>query len=471
VSAASDATSTSTSTSTTAPEETTATTVAVGTSDAAVESAGIWLATPLPAVFLQFDIEAGPDGIVGTFDSLAEGIEGLPVAGTQDGFRLELSIGEIDATFIGELSADGTSLSGTIEAGGTEVSAVFERREERFAFDRPQTPKPPFPYDVDEVAFRNGEDGIFLAGTLTTPVGTGPFPAVVLVSGSGPQDRDETLVGHRPFAVLADAFTRAGIAVLRYDDRGVGESRGTFFGALPEDFASDAAAAVEFLLRREGIDSEAVGIVGHSEGGMLAPLVATQRDDVAFVVLLAGPGRPGAEVLITQNRDLLAAAGVPSPWIDARMAWLEPSIRLAATDASDDEVARFVASQIEAVDPEVAAVSGVVEAAEAVVEDLTNPWMRAFLRFDPSPSLADVESPVLALIGARDVQVSAAEDAPAIERALAGNPDATVMVLPGLNHLFQHAETGAMSEYALIAETFDPETIDLIVGWILERFG
>jgi alpha/beta superfamily hydrolase len=423
----------------------------------------------MPAVYLQLELEVAATRITGTFDSLAEGIEGVPVTGRIDGSAVELEIAEVDGRFGGGLSDDGSTLMGTLEVSGSELRVEFERREDRFAFERPQTPEPPFPYESADVTFRNDEAGIFLAGTITRPAGPGPFPAVVLVSGSGPQDRDETMLGHRPFAVLADAFTRNGIAALRFDDREVGESRGTFAGSLPRDFASDAAAAVRFLAEQARIDPGAVGIVGHSEGGMIAPLVEVEYGGVAFLVLLAGPGVPGADVLVAQNRDLLAAEGLPASTIEARLDWLEPVIRLAATAASDEEVREFIDRQLEGVDPALAAMPGVVEDGEAVAASLLDPWMRAFLRFDPAVYLEGVDVPVLALIGELDVQVSAELNGPALEAALAGNPDASVMTLAGLNHLFQNATTGAIGEYVFLTETFDPGAIQLIVDWILER--
>ncbi len=432
---------------------------------------GFWLASPSPVIFLQFELESGPGGIVGWFDSLSEGIQGLEVTGRWDGSAIELEIDEASGGFTGTLAADGSTLSGTLEFPGAAVPVTFERRTERFAFQRPQTPVPPFPYDAEDVVFANEAAGLHLAGTLTRPAGPGPFPGVVFVSGSGPQDRDETLLGHRPFAVLADAFARRGIASLRYDDRGVGDSGGIFDGSTPDDVAADAAAAIGFLSNQDRIDGAAVGIVGHSEGGMVAPQVALSTPEVSFIVLLAGPGVPGADVLVRQSRDLLAAEGMPDAYLDARMEWTEPAIRAAAGDAASEEVRRVIEDALAAVDPAMAAVPGVVESADEIAASLLHPWMRAFLRYDPRPDLGRMEIPVLALIGELDMQVSAEVNIPALETALGGASDATVMALDGLNHLFQHAETGAVGEYALASETFDPATIELIAEWILERFG
>ena len=459
-------------TSTSTTEVTTSSTlasVATGEPDPVITPAGVWLAVPSPAVYLQFDLDVGAGEVLGTFDSLGEGVEGLAVSGTWDGSRLDLEIPELDASFSGEIIDEGWTLSGTMDLPGMRMPVRFERRAEPFAFVRPQTPVPPFPYETEEVSFRSESAEIDLAGTLIRPTGTGPFPAVVFVSGSGPQDRDETMLGHRPFAVLADAFARNGIASLRYDDRGVGESGGTFAGALPDDLAADAAAAVEFLAGEIG--TSWVGIVGHSEGGIVGPMASLQSDRVSFLILLAGPGVPGAEILIRQTTDILAAEGLPQDAIAGRLEWMEPAIRVAAGGGTDAEVTAAIEEALASIDSAVAAIPGVVDPPEAVAAALLDPWMRAFLRLDPGPYLESVEVPVLALVGSLDVQVSAETNAPALEAALAGNPDAVVRVLPGLNHLFQDATTGGLSEYAMLTETFDRDTIDLIVGWILERFG
>jgi pimeloyl-ACP methyl ester carboxylesterase len=429
--------------------------------------AGIWLAELGPAI-LQFRLDAGPDDeITGVFDSPVEGATDLPVTVTTDGDDVEIVIHAASAVFEG--TADEDSLVGVWTQAGNEVPLVFKRQAEPFAIARPQEPVPPYPYTAIDVQFEN--DNITLAGTLITPAGAGPFPGAVLISGSGAQDRDEALLGHKPFLVLADALARVGIATLRFDDRGVGESGGTPVGATTAELAADTLAAVTYLSAQPQI--EALGLIGHSEGGLIAPLVAANSSDVSFVVLLAGPGLPGAEVLSTQTEDLLRAEGMPEDGIAWRVGWNNSIIELAASDAATPDVAEQMRVLLTSVATDAPAlyagqVSG--ELTDQIVEAFTDPWMRYFLAYDPAPALTNVDVPVLAMIGSLDLQVSSTANVPALETALASNPDATVRELPGLNHLFQTAITGAISEYGSIEETMSPVVPELIGDWILERF-
>lgn len=342
---------------------------------------------------------------------------------------------------------------------------------------RPQNPQPPFPYRSEEV-FVESVPGVRLAGTLTLPAGAGPYPGVVLVSGSGAQDRDESLLGHKPFLVLSDHLTRAGIAVLRLDDRGTAQSTGSFAAATSADFADDAAAAARWLRARPEVTDEAVGIVGHSEGGLIAPLVAANTDDVDFVVLLAGPGIPSSELLVMQGA-LISRAGGESDSVVQRTMALQRELFAAIAETADSTaldgrlreiVARFQAS----LTPEERARPEASDATvEASINVLVSPWYRWFLRYDPAPTLRATRVPVLALNGGLDLQVPPDENLAGIEQALraGGNRDVTVEKLPGLNHLFQTARTGAPSEYAEIEETMSPAVMERVSGWILARFG
>ncbi|NJD20351.1 MAG: alpha/beta hydrolase, partial [Gemmatimonadetes bacterium] len=343
---------------------------------------------------------------------------------------------------------------------------------------RPQHPKPPFPYRAEEVAIPPGTPGVTLAGPLPLPQGTGPFPAVVLVSGSGPQDRDESLMGHKPFLVLADHLTRKGIAVLRYDDRGVGKSTGSFSTATSEDFAADALAAVAFLKARG--DVGAVGIAGHSEGGLIGPLAASRSADVAFLVMLAGPGLPGEEILYLQG-DLIARAGGASEAQTAAnrriqeamfgVVRTQPDSTAAVTEmqhALQETLASLPADIRRAMEAELTPA-----ALDAQIRQVNSRWFRFFLTYDPRPTLAKVRVPVLALNGALDLQVPAEANLREVEAALkrGGNADVTARLLPGLNHLFQTARTGSPSEYADITETMSPAALEAVSSWILQRFG
>ncbi len=325
---------------------------------------------------------------------------------------------------------------------------------------RPQTPVPPFPYDERPVSFVVQPGGHVMAGTLSLPRGEGKYGAVVMVTGSGPQDRDETLFAHKPFAVIADALTRAGIGVLRYDDRGVNGSampRGQRLqDATTLHFADDAQAAVEFLAKREEIDAGRIGIIGHSEGALIAPIVASRSKDVAFIVLLAGPGVTGREILTTQSVAIARASG----------AGAEALVKIEATHRVLMDILSDPASKEDAILPAIRALT-------EVMLPLDSRWLREFLVLDPAVYLRQVRVPVLALNGSLDTQVPAEQNLAAVAAALeqAGNKDVTTAALPGLNHLFQTSMTGSPTEYALIEETFAPAALEKVVEWVRQRAG
>jgi pimeloyl-ACP methyl ester carboxylesterase len=431
------------------------------------EVAGIWMVDFGGAV-LQFRLDAGPDDeITGVFDSVSEGVSDLPVSVSVDETAVTIEIPAAQAVFEG--TVDDNTFSGVWMQGGAEIPMEFARQTEPFALSRPQEPQPPFPYEATDVVFPN--EDFALAGTLIVPEGPGPFPAAVLISGSGPQDRDESLAGHKPFLVLADALARQGIATLRFDDRGFGSSTGDPLGATTADLATDTKAAVDFLRQQPKI--AAIGLIGHSEGGLIAPMVAIDSPDAAFVVLLAGPGLPGGQILLTQTEELMRAEGVPEASIEWRMGWNDDLIALAASDKGTLEVTtemKDLLSDAAATAPADMLSQVSSDAIDQLIATFTDPWMRYFLAYDPAPALADLEIPVLAMIGELDLQVSAGANTPVLEAALAANSDATVLSLPGLNHIFQNAATGAVSEYAQLDETFDPATLQAIADWILARF-
>ncbi len=428
--------------------------------------AGIWLAE-FRGVLIQFRIDQEPDqDPTGVLDSPMEGVTDLPTTITADGANVTIEIP--DAAVVFEATVEPDSLSGIWKQGGAEVPIVFTRQAEPFALVRPQEPQPPFPYESDAVRFDNGP--ITLSGSLVIPEGTGPFPVAVLISGSGQHDRDESTLGHKPFLVLADWLARQGVATLRYDDRGVGESGGNPAGATSADFAEDALAAVVFLADDERFST--IGLIGHSEGGLIAPMVAAQTD-VAFTVLLAAPGLPGAEVLARQTGDLMRAEGASSSAVDWRVGWGTEVIALAASDMDSADIAAQIRGVMAAAaaDVPLGFEQLVSDAAiEETVAAFTDPWLRYFLAYNPQPALEALAIPVLALIGDLDQQVSAELNIPALEAALAANSDSMVTELDGLNHLLQTAITGALSEYGQIEETFAPEAMELVSRWILERF-
>ncbi|HEX5725200.1 MAG TPA: CocE/NonD family hydrolase, partial [Longimicrobiaceae bacterium] len=334
------------------------------------------------------------------------------------------------------------------------------------------------PYREEAVEFASA-GGVRLAGTLTLPPGRGPHPAVVLVSGSGPHDRDGAMMGHRPFLVLADHLTRSGVAVLRVDDRGTGGSEGSFADATLEDFADDVLGAVRYLEGRREVARGRIGLAGHSEGAVVAPLAAARPESgVAFVVMLAGTGVPGDSILRLQTDLLMRASGIP-PERSARLADAQVRMFGALRRAPDgDEAARRLREAATAFvgefsEEERRAAALTVEQVEALVRSLLTPALRTLLDHDPAAVLRGLAVPVLALNGGRDLQVPPKENLDAIAAALesGGNRDFSVVELPGLNHLFQSAATGAPHEYARIEETFSPDALRLVSGWIAERFG
>lgn len=400
-------------------------------------------------------------GVESTFDSPDQGAHGLPAQFSVADGKVTVQLrgaGE----FVGTLSADGNVLEGTYRQGGASFPLKFERGTFT-QVHRPQTPQPPFPYKVEEVEFGNpAEPGLRLAATLTTPQGPGPFPAVVLITGSGAQDRDETLYSHKPFAVLADALTRRGIAVLRVDDRGVGRSTAGFPDPTTESFAGDAGAAVAMLRLRQEIDASRIGLLGHSEGGIIAPLVATRDGAIAFVVLWAAPAVNGKEVLIDQVSAQAALRGASAAQVQQR-ARLQREI-LDAVVAADPDATR---ARVDAV----LARNGAPPLPAAAVSQLNSAWYQQFLARDPALALRTLQMPVLALLGGKDLQVSVQLNEAPLRAALAGNPGAIVEVLPGLNHLFQTAPTGNPAEYSQIEETIAPAALQRMVDWIAATTG
>jgi pimeloyl-ACP methyl ester carboxylesterase len=387
-----------------------------------------------------------------------------------------MDLPKLKAKYVGTLADDGQSIKGDFDQAGMKMSLELKRVEKVSTLHRPQTPKPPFPYPVEDVTFENKAAGIKLAGTLTLPKGDGPFPAVVTISGSGAQDRDETLFGHKPFLVIADHLARKGVAVLRWDDRGVGKSGGKQTGATSADFATDAHAAVKYLQTRKEIDPKRVGLMGHSEGGLIAPMVAADHpDDVAFIVLLAGPGLPGDEVLRSQLHVILKASGEKPEKIEL-MKRLQraavSAVKKAGAEKGKEEakeaVKAFLASLTE---DERKALGKEKPDIDALVGRIADPWMAYFFRFDPRPTLGKVRCPVLAVNGELDLQVVPGENLAAIEKAVkaGGNERVAVKEFPKLNHLFQTAKTGLPNEYGQIEETFDPEALTFISEWVLKQ--
>ena len=433
---------------------------------------GLWygkLAVGPRQLRLAFTIK-GNSATMNSLDQRSGEIPATSVEASDNSLRIEFA--PLRATLAGTITGD--HFDGTWGQSGMTLPLKLDRVDAIPKSQRPQEPSKPYPYDAEDVAFTNAKAKITLAGTLTKPREGGPFPAVVLITGSGPQDRDETVFEHKPFLVLADSLTRHGIAVLRVDDRGVGASGGSRTEATSEDYADDAIAAVDFLATRKDIDAKRIGLAGHSEGGMIAPIAANRSKRIAFLVLLAAPGIRGDELTVLQSKAMLRVNGASEEQIavfgDLQRAAVakvksttdETKLRDELRDVFNEALTKLPADQRVAF--------GSVDALiDSQMKRVSSPWFRYLLAFEPAPLLRKVKVPVLALNGSKDVQVPPKENLAAIKIALSANKRATTMELEGLNHLFQTAPTGAMAEYANIEETFAPKAMDTIAEGVLAQ--
>lgn len=428
------------------------------------------------ALRLILHIHTTPQGTAVLLDSPDQMANGVAVQSlAREGRHVSFRIAASGASYQGTLSEDNAHIAGILTAPNRPDAPVdFSRGQvtgEQMPPRRPQTPQPPFPYAAEEVAFDNPvESGVHLAGTLTLPAGKGPFPAAILITGSGQQDRDETLLGHKPFWVIADYLSRRGIAVLRVDDRGMGKSTGDVANATSADFATDSNAAFAYLRTRKDIRPNAIGFIGHSEGGMIGPIAMATNRQVAFLIMMAGPGTALDQLLLTQRRLIGASMGRSEAEMDRSEPVIAALIRAVASGAT---YADGLAAARAVLTPEAMTALGAPPTADRqiILAQLATPWFRYFFRYDPAPNLRAIQVPVLAMNGSLDRQVPPTENLAAIRAALKSNKDATIVELPGLNHLFQTAKTGAVGEYAEIEETVAPIALDRMAMWINARFG
>lgn len=445
------------------------------------EVSGSWLGTldvGSMSLRLIFNIsEDGDNAFRATMDSPDQGQNDVPlgeVSVTGDSLRIDAPM--LMGFYLGKFTSS-ASIEGSWSQAGRSYSLDLEKQTTPFVLKRPQEPRPPFPYNIEEVNFPQIREGFFLSGTLTLPEGEGPFPAVVLVTGSGSQNRDEEIFGHKPFWVIADHLSRRGIAVLRYDDRGVAASGGMAAGATTADLAMDARSALEYLGSRNEIDLSRLGLIGHSEGGLIAFMLASEYKDVSFIVSLAGPGVDGKTILLDQSEYINRLSGVgKSVLVDNRIvmakvydlmkineshaSWGEEVIEFTSSYYSNNSTSEYSEEDIEQIKRNL--LNSIPEASYA--------WMRYFVMSDPTTYFASISCPVLALNGAKDCQALAENNINAIKKGLqdSGNKEVTAMILPGLNHLFQNCTTGLPSEYNLIEETFDLNALGLMAAWILQ---
>ena len=425
---------------------------------------------------LIFHITEDGENLKATMDSPDQGANDIPVEkAVLNGKELTIEMPNIGMKYIATLNDDGTEIEGTFNQGPMSMPLKMTRKKiEKKELVRPQEPKT-FGYQQEEVKFENPKGGHHLAGTLTIPPGGKFGEVVVLITGSGPQDRNEELLGHKPFLVLSDHFTKRGIAVLRYDDRGVAKSTGTFKGSTSRDFADDVNAAVSFLKKRGDMVGKKIGLCGHSEGGMIAPIVASENDDVDFIVLLAGPGINIPDLMLLQTDKISEAEGV-----DATLRETNAKISKQVFDymhdhpgMSKDDLRKGLTEILSKGFEMLPAEETEGESKEKFIEDqigtMLDDWFLYFMQFDPADYLSKVKCPVLAVNGELDLQVTSKENLEGIKNSLAkaGNKNVTIKEFKGLNHLFQKTETGAPSEYAKLEETFNKDAMRFVSSWIL----
>lgn len=409
---------------------------------------------------MAFNIKAAENGYSATLDVPAQGAFDVPVDKTvfQDN-HLQLTLSAMGASYSGTLK--GEVIEGEFTQHGMTFPLNLARGEKEAPKARPQDPQPPFNYRTEEVTFTNKKEGNTLAGTLTIPDGDGPFSALVLVSGSGQQNRDEELMNHRPFWVIADYLSRRGIAVLRYDDRGMGGSTGEVLNATSLNFSYDAEAAFDFLRNRKEISASQVGILGHSEGGIINFMVAARRPEVAFLVSLAGPAVNGIEVLKEQQKAILRASGMTEEAVQFSSNANAQMFDIIEASSNREEADTLLRQLVKGWGYN-------EELTEQTVGELVSPWMYYFLKYDPTEAIIKVKCPALLLNGSKDLQVLASQNFPAYEKIIAehGKTNLILREMPDLNHLFQHCETGSPNEYVTIDETISPEVLEMIVEFV-----
>jgi len=410
-----------------------------------------------------------------TMDSPDQGAKDIPMSKVSfENYVLNIEMLAANIKYTGKLDSTGVVI-GTFSQGGQSFPMNLSRKAvEKVVIRRPQEPSKPYPYYCEEVTFTNMKDNITLAGTLTLPAKEGKFPVVVLITGSGPQNRDEELMGHKPFLILSDYLTRHGIGVLRYDDRGSFASKGNFAKATTFDFARDVEAAVGYLKLRKEIDKKNIGLIGHSEGGIIAPIVAVKDKDVSFIVLMAGTAISGGDILLLQQELIGRASGIKEEELKMTADINREVYKIIRNTPDTTKLKVEIKDYLK---PRINEIPGLIipkgmtgdEVIQSQIGIITSPWMLNFIKYDPAPMLEKVKCPVLAINGSKDIQVPSVVNLPAIENALkkGGNKHGTIIELPGLNHLFQECKTGLPKEYSEIEQTISPVALKTITEWII----
>lgn len=419
------------------------------------------------ALPLVFHITKEKDSYKGTMDSPQQNAFDFPAK--------EVKVDENGITF--DLSAmgimyQGKSINDTLKGKFSQGGKTYDLDLTRMKTDTYEKPKRPqeelgkIKYSVEDVTFYNATAKIKLAGTLTKPKGKGPFPAVILVSGSGPQDRNEEMLGHKPFLVIANYLTNNGIAVLRFDDRGVGKSAGDFSKATTEDFATDVEAGISFLKQQKGIDIQKIGIIGHSEGGMVAPMVAAKDTSLDFIVLLAGPGIFIRDLMLQQMEDITKSQGESDSAVASQIENNRQAFDILLNtpdnfDAKNKLIKLYQSQDTTMSESEI----------RQAINQMVTPWFRYFISYNPQIALEQTKCRVLAINGDKDLQVASKANLKGIETSLksGGNKDFKIVEMTNMNHLFQTTSSGKISEYGQLEETFSPKVLELMKDWILKQ--
>lgn len=425
---------------------------------------------------LVFHLKKEANGFSGTMDSPDQGATGIALSKvTLANDSLVMEVASINGKAAGKLLND-SMFVGQWSQGPASLPLALKKVVQPTKLNRPQTPQPPFAYKSEELVYYNRDRSIQYGATITVPAtGAGPFPAIIFITGSGQQNRDEELFGHRPFAVLADYLTKRGYITLRVDDRGIGKTTGNADSATSKDFAADVAAGLDYLKGRSEVDKNKMGMLGHSEGGMIAQIVGANRQDIAFIISLAGPGQKITELMADQGRAVMSSSGLSKQAVDAAAAFtnrMVPAVIGAASDSAARQAAKQIFTEWSKATPKemVLATTGISDDKDlyAMVDLYRAPWMRYFFQYNPEPYIRRLRGSVLVLNGEKDIQVAAAPNLAGWRAALGKSKvkKYDVVELKGLNHLFQRCKTCTVPEYAQLEETIAPEVLETIGAWL-----
>jgi pimeloyl-ACP methyl ester carboxylesterase len=441
--------------------------------------AGIWEGKLNAGIEMRiiFHIKDSLGKLYATMESPEQGLKNIQVTGVEfakDSIKLEIP--QFQARYAGALTGD-SIITGKFQQGLT-VPIVLRKITHVVTKTKPQTPVAPFPYKSENLRYTNADGSITYGATITIPSGKAPFPAVLLLTGSGQQNRDEEMMGHKPFAVIADHLTRNGFVVLRVDDRGIGETTGDVARATTRDFANDAIVSLEYLKSRKEVDKNKIGLIGHSEGAMIAQIVGAERDDIHFLILLAGPGLETPKVMHEQNEAILTRAGLGNTYVQAYLELYDQLLtRITQSDsAALRESLVALLNEWTAKTPVniVTTTTGIKDEAskQRFIDQFLSigksPWFKYFLNYSPEVYLKRIKAHVLAINGSRDVQVISKTNLAAFEAALKGGKAKSYQLeeAVGLNHLFQECKTCMVNEYGQLDETFSPKILELMTSWL-----